>query len=59
MKIDNIDIDATLSEVELLLEEDKNISPALISIITVLLLLTNRAGLNSSNSSSHRRIIKN
>ncbi len=55
MRIDNIDIDATLSEVERLLEEDKNISPALVSIITVLLLLvkllTNRAGLNSSNSS--------
>lgn len=55
MKIDNIDIDATLSEVERLLEEDKNISPALASIINVLLLLvklmTNRAGLNSSNSS--------
>lgn len=55
MKIDNIDIDATFSEVERLLEEDKNISPALTSIINVLLLLVklmaNRAGLNSSNSS--------
>ena len=55
MKIDNIDIDATFSEVERLLEEDKNISPALVSIINVLLLLVklmaNRAGLNSSNSS--------
>lgn len=55
MKIDNIDIDATLSEAERLLEEDKNISPALSAIINVLLMLvklmTNRAGLNSSNSS--------
>lgn len=55
MKIDNIDIDATLREVERLLEEDKNISPALAAIINVLLMLVklmaNRAGLNSSNSS--------
>ena len=55
MKIDNIDIDATLTEVKRLLEDDKNISPALVSIINVLLLMVklmaNRAGLNSSNSS--------
>ena len=55
MKIDNIDIDATLSKVERLLEEDKTISPALASMINVLLilvkLLTNRAELNSTNSS--------
>lgn len=55
MKIDNIDIDATLSEVKRLLKEDKNISPALAAIINVLLMLVklmaNRAGLNSANSS--------
>ena len=55
MKIDNIDIDATLSEAKRLLDEDKNISPALASIINVLLLviklMANRSGLNSSNSS--------
>ncbi len=55
MKIDNIDIDKTLNEVERLLEEDKNISPALIAMINVLLILVklmaNRMGLNSSNSS--------
>ncbi len=55
MKIDNIDIDATLSEVKRLLKEDKNISPALAAIINVLLMLVklmaNRAGLNSTNSS--------
>lgn len=55
MKIENIDIDATLNEVERLLQEDKNISPALVSVINVLLLLVklmaNRAGLNSRNSS--------
>ena len=39
MKIDNIDIDATLSEIERLLGEDKNISPALVSMINVMLLL--------------------
>ena len=53
MKIENID--ATLSEAERLLKEDKNISLAIAAIINVLLLLvkllTNRAELNSSNSS--------
>lgn len=55
MRINDIDIDATLSEVELLLKEDKQLSPALRSLITVLVmvvkLLTNRIGLNSRNSS--------
>jgi len=55
LKIDNIDIDSTLNEAKRLLNEDKNISPALVAIINVLLLLVtlmaNRMGLNSSNSS--------
>ncbi len=55
MTIDNIDIDATLSEVERLLKEDKTASPALKSTITVLMLvvklLANKLGLNSHNSS--------
>jgi transposase len=53
--LDNIDIDATLSKVEQLLKSDKQLSPALKSLITVLVmvvkLLTNRIGLNSRNSS--------
>jgi transposase len=55
VKLDNIDIDKTLNEVERLLKEDKQLSPALKSMITVLVmvvkLLTNRIGLNSRNSS--------
>jgi transposase len=53
--LDNIDIDQTLSEVERLLKDDKQMSPSLKSLISVLVviikLLTNRVGLNSSNSS--------
>ena len=53
--LDGIDIDATLAEVESTLLNDKTISPALVSMITVLILivklLTNRVGLNSNNSS--------
>jgi transposase len=53
--VDHINIDQTLSEVERLLKDDKQISPALKSLISVLVvvikLLTNRVGLNSSNSS--------
>ena len=55
MKIDNIDIDKTLAEAQKLLEEEKNLSPALRSVFTVLLLLvqvlSNRIGLDSRNSS--------
>lgn len=55
MVLDNIDIDQTLSEVERLLKDDKQISPSLKSLISVLIvvikLLTNRLGLDSSNSS--------
>jgi len=55
VKLDNIDIDETLIDVERLLKEDKQLSPALRSVITVLVmvvkLLSNRVGLNSHNSS--------
>lgn len=55
MTLEHIDIDATLSEVERLLKEDKPLSPALKSLISVLVmlvkLLSNRVGLNSGNSS--------
>lgn len=55
MKLGNIDIDATLKEMESLLVSDKTLSPALVSMIKVLMvlvkLLTDRTGLNSSNSS--------
>ena len=62
MKIDNIDIDSTFSEVERLLKEDKNISPALVSIINVLLLLVkllaNRAELTAVIAANHPLRIK-
>lgn len=55
MKPENIDIDATLNDIERLLKEDKQVSSALKAMITLLVtlvkLLTNRAGLNSQNSS--------
>jgi len=55
VKLENIDIDETLKEVEFLLSTEKNISPTLLSMIkimiTLLKLLTNQMGLNSSNSS--------
>jgi len=55
VKLDNIDIDATLNEVESLLKADKQVSPALKATISILVvvvkLLTNRIGLNSQNSS--------
>ncbi len=55
MKLENIDIDATLDEVENLLKEDKQVSSSLKAMITLLVtlvkLLTNRIGLNSKNSS--------
>ncbi len=54
MKLDGIDIDTTLKEMELTLAQEKELSPALRSMIGVLILivklLTNRIGLNSSNS---------
>ena len=55
MKIDAIDIDATLGKARQLLDEEKDLSPALRSSIEVLLmlvsLLLNRVTLNSKNSS--------
>jgi len=55
VKLENIDIDATLNEVENLLKEDKQVSPTLRAMITLLVtlvkLLTHRIGLNSNNSS--------
>jgi len=55
VKLENIDIDETLKEVESLLSKEKNISPALLAMIkvmiTLLKLLTNQIGLNSGNSS--------
>jgi transposase len=55
LKLDGIDIDTTLKELELTLAQEKELSPALRSMIGALILivklLTNRIGLNSSNSS--------
>jgi len=55
VKLDGINIDTTLAEVELTLLNDKTLSPSLVSMIKILILvvklLTNRVGLNSSNSS--------
>lgn len=55
MKIEHIDVSKTLDNARKLLEEDKNISPALKSMFEILLviiaLLTNRFNLNSRNSS--------
>ncbi len=53
--INNIDIDATLDKVKTLLKEEKDLSPAVRSMIEllalVITLLFNRLNLNSSNSS--------
>ncbi len=55
MTINNIDIDATLNRVKVLLKEEKDLSPAVRSMIELLALvvslLVNRLNLNSSNSS--------
>jgi len=55
VKLDGIDIDGTLKELESTLASEKDLSPALRSMIGVLILmvklLTNRMGLNSTNSS--------
>jgi transposase len=52
--INNVDIDATLNKVKLLLKEEKNLSPAVRSMIEllalVITLLVGRLNLNSSNS---------
>ncbi len=55
MTINNVDIDATLNKVKLLLKEEKDLSPAVRSMIEllalVITLLVGRINLNSSNSS--------
>ena len=55
MKLENIDIDDTLKEVESLLTQEKNLSPTLLAmiklLITLLKLSSNRMGLSSRNSS--------
>jgi transposase len=55
VKLDGIDIDITLKALESTLALEKDLSPALKSMISVLILvvklLTNRVGLNSTNSS--------
>lgn len=55
VKLDSIDIDGTLKEIKSVLANEKDLSPALKSIISILVLvvkrLTNRGGLNSKNSS--------
>jgi transposase len=55
VKLDRIDVDATLQKVERLLEQEQGLSPALKSAIELLLvmvaLLVNRLNLNSRNSS--------
>ena len=55
MKIDDIDITATLEQAKLQLEQEKNISPSLKTLLNVLFVviavLTKRLGLNSKNSS--------
>ena len=55
MTIDSIDINAAIKDVEKLLAQEKDISPAMNAAIKMLLLVIklmgNRLGLNSSNSS--------
>lgn len=55
MTIENIDIDAALKRVKILIEEDKNLLPATKSLLELLVLiitlLLNRLNLNSKNSS--------
>lgn len=55
MKINAVDVEATIGKARQLLAEEKGLSPALISTIEVLLMLVsvllNRATLNSTNSS--------
>ena len=55
MTINNVDIDATLNKVKSLLKEEKDLTPAVRSMIEllalVITLLVGRLNLNSSNSS--------
>ncbi len=65
MKVENIDIEATIAKVQALVREDKELSAATKSMFEILILiitlLANRLNLNSTNSSkppssdSHRR----
>jgi len=54
MKIENIEIESSLQKVKELLETDKTVSPSLRAgielLLTLINLLVNRLGLNSSNS---------
>lgn len=55
MKIENIDIQATIEKAQCLVREDKQLSPATKSMVEILILiitlLANRLNLNSTNSS--------
>lgn len=55
MKLDKIDVNATLEEAKKLLSKESNVSPALKAmfelLIMIVALLSNRLGLNSRNSS--------
>ena len=55
MTVDHIDVDATLKTVQQLLAEEAHLSPALRSILEVMIvlmkLMANRLSLNSRNSS--------
>ena len=55
MKIDNIDIQATIEKARFLMKEDKQLSAATKSIFEILILfitlLVNRLNFNSTNSS--------
>ena len=55
MKIESIDVEATIKNTRTLLENDPDVSPALRSSMEVLLMLVtvliNQLGLNSQNSS--------
>ena len=63
MKINNIDIDATIGKVKILLAEDRGLSPAVRSMVELLIflvtLLANRLNLNSRNSSKPPSIDQN
>ena len=55
MKIENIDIEATIKKAQTLVREDKQLSAATRSIVEILILiislLANRLNLDSTNSS--------
>lgn len=51
MTFDNINVDETVKKVVALIEQEKNLSPALKGSLEILILLVNRLGLNSRNSS--------